>query len=66
MYGLVFLEDLIRTIPQSGLAKILSAYIRSELSGFPSEPAAENEDEIVDTQRVAAVSQGDILDEMIV
>jgi hypothetical protein len=66
MYGLVFINDLIRTIPQSGLAKVLSAYIRSELSGFPSEPAAENEDEMVHSQKLASVSQGDILDEMIV
>jgi hypothetical protein len=37
MYGLMFIHDLIRAIPQSGLAKVLSAYLKSELSQFPLE-----------------------------
>jgi hypothetical protein len=66
MYGLLFIQDLIRTIPQSGLAKVFSAYIRSELSGFPPEGPSENEDPAYDSKQITTAPQGDILDEMIV
>jgi hypothetical protein len=35
MYGAIFINDLIRTIPHSGLAKVLAAYLKSELCKFP-------------------------------
>jgi superkiller protein 3 len=65
MYGVLFLQDLIRAIPQSGLAKVLSAYLKSDLSRFPSEEP-EDEDEESGVKMRPAVPIEDILDEMIV
>jgi hypothetical protein len=65
MYGALFLQDLIRAIPQSGLAKVLSAYLKSDLSRFPSEKP-EDEDEESGVKMRPAVPIEDILDEMIV
>lgn len=65
MYGVLFLQDLIRVIPQSGLAKVLSAYLKSELSRFPSEDLG-TEDEESNAELRPNVSVEDILDEMIV
>ena len=65
MYGVLFLQDLIRVIPQSGLAKVLSAYLKSELSRFPSEEPAD-EDKEEGAGKKATIPVEDILDEMIV
>ena len=66
MYGMLFLQDLIRTIPQSGLAKVLSAYLSSALSAFPPEKPDEADDEESKQETVVDVSQEEILDAMIV
>ena len=65
MYGEMFIRDLIRAIPRSGLAKVLSAYLTSELCGFPFHNHEGGTQE--EAQEVAMnVSTEDILDEMIV
>lgn len=65
MYGILFLQDLIRAIPRSGLAKVLSAYLKSDLSRFPSETPEEVKGEPSKEQRHKNTFE-DILDEMIV
>lgn len=65
MYGKVFIQDLIRAIPQSGLAKVLSAYLLSELSGFPPDTPIDGDQESKQEPSVN-VSTEEILDEMIV
>jgi hypothetical protein len=64
MYGLLFLQDLIRAIPQSGLAKVLSAYLKSELSRFPSETPEDERDPGDESKPKDAFE--DVLDKMIV
>jgi superkiller protein 3 len=68
MYGMVFIQDLIRTIPQSGLAKTFSAYLSSALSAFPPEKSDDADE--VDGEEMKRepvdVSQEEILDAMIV
>jgi len=66
MYGILFLQDLIRVIPQSGLAKVLSAYLKCDLSRFPSEEPADEGDGETDAEKRHKVPVEDILDEMIV
>jgi hypothetical protein len=69
MYGRVFLQDLIRTIPTSGLAKVLSAYMKSELSKFPPELSDADEDEDTEEnqeQEAAPIVSDDILGDMMV
>jgi hypothetical protein len=65
MYGMMFLQDLIRVIPQSGLAKVLSAYLASSLSAFPPEKTDEIEAE-ASKEEPAVTSPEEILDAMIV
>ncbi len=65
MYGIVFLQDLIRAIPRSGLAKVLSAYLKSDLSRFPSESPEEDKGEPSEEAKPKDAFE-DILDEMIV
>ena len=65
MYGKLFVRDLIRSIPQSGIAKVLAAYLNSELSGFPPDTPIEDEVEN-DKESPAKIPTEDILDEMIV
>jgi hypothetical protein len=64
MYGKMFIQDLIRAIPQSGLAKVLSAYLQSELSGFPPDSPEENGDPEVEQK--PNIPTDEILDDMIV
>lgn len=64
MYGKMFIQDLIRAVPQSGLAKVLSAYLQSELSGFPPESPVENGDPEVEQK--PNIPTDEILDDMIV
>src|SRR5271169_6098594 len=69
MYGSQFIQDLIRTIPESGLAKVLSVYLKSELSKFPPEPLNDDNDEdaTADNEGEAvAVLSDDILGDMMV
>jgi hypothetical protein len=68
MYGMLFIQDLIRTIPQSGLAKTFSAYLSSALSAFPPEKPDETDetDGKEKKQEPVNVSQEEILDAMIV
>jgi hypothetical protein len=62
----MFLQDLIRAIPQSGLAKVLSAYLKCDLSRFPSEEPTDVGDGDTDAEKRPKVPIEDILDEMIV
>lgn len=65
MYGKLFIQDLIHSIPQSGMAKVLSAYLGSQLSAFPPDSPLENNDgESNGDIRIAPSDE--ILDEMIV
>ena len=64
MYGKMFIQDLIRSIPQSGPAKVLSAYLSSEISAFPPDSPAENDEE--QSEEAVKIPSDDILDEMIV
>jgi hypothetical protein len=66
MYGKMFVRDLIRCIPQSGIAKVLAAYLKSELSGFPPDTHETNNHETTKEEPPARVPTEDILDEMIV
>jgi hypothetical protein len=66
MYGKMFIQDLIRIIPDSGLAKVLSAYLSSALSTFPPEKPDEDDDEENRQEPVNDVTQEDVLDAMIV
>ena len=52
MHGLLFVENLIQAIPESGPAKVLSAYIKSRLHNFPPKVPTHsdmNEDEKQET-----------------
>jgi hypothetical protein len=63
----VFLQDLIRSVPKSGIAKVLSAYLASELCRFPpdeKEPS-EGEDEQTPEEPIK-IPPEEILDDMIV
>ena len=66
LYGKMFVQDLIRCIPQSGIAKVLAAYLNSELSGFPPHTPETNDHENNKEEAPARVPTEDILDEMIV
>jgi hypothetical protein len=66
MYGKMFIQDLIRIIPDTGLAKVLSAYLSSALSAFPPEKPDEDDDEENKQEPVNDVTQEDVLDAMIV
>ena len=66
MYGKTFIQDLVRTIPQAGLAKVLSAYMHSELSSFPPETPIENGDGGDEQETALNVTSEEILDDMIV
>ena len=66
MYGKMFVKDLIRCMPKSGIAKVLSAYLNSELSGFPPDTPEPNDHENTKEEAPARVPTEDILDEMIV
>jgi hypothetical protein len=66
MYGKLFVQDLIRCIPQSGIAKVLAAYLNSEISGFPPDTPETNDHENTKEEAPARVPTEDILDEMIV
>ena len=64
MYGKLFVQDLIQSIPQSGIAKVLSAYLNSELSRFPSDSPVSDDQE--NKEAPAKVPTEDVLDDMIV
>src|SRR5271170_3589771 len=64
MYGKMFIQDLIRAIPQSGVAKVLSAYLNSELSRFP--PDSENDIDDASELITIRITSEEILDDMIV
>ena len=66
MYGKIFIEDLVRAIPQSGLARVLSAYLFSELSGFPPDSPVENGDQETQPEAPVNLRLDEILDDMIV
>ena len=63
----MFLDDLVRSIPQSGLAKVFAAYLASELSRFSPEGREQMNDEDEQTpENVARIPSEEILDDMIV
>jgi superkiller protein 3 len=63
----MFLDDLVRSIPKSGIAKVLSAYLASELSCFPPDETESTADDDEQTQEDAIrIPPEEILDEMIV
>jgi hypothetical protein len=67
MYGKQFLRDLVKTIPQSGLAKVISAYLESSLSNFPPDSLMEkDEGEADDKVESDELPSEDVLDELIV
>ena len=66
MYGKMFVQDLVRAIPQSGLAKVFSAYLQSELSGFPPENPTQGDGEEEIEKSSSSVPPEEILDDMIV
>jgi superkiller protein 3 len=66
LYGKVFLEDLIRSVPKSGLAKVLSAYLASELSRFPPDEKEPCEGDEELPQDGIRIPPEEILDDMIV
>jgi hypothetical protein len=66
MYGKMFIQDLVRAIPQCGLAKVFSAYLQSELSGFPPESPTEDDGEEEKEKSSSNVPPEEILDDMIV
>jgi len=65
MYGLVFINDLIRTIPQSGLARVLSTYLKSELCKFPRE-TSEDDVEGEEPPEEANIPSDELLGDMMV
>ena len=65
MYGKIFIQDLIRAIPQSGLARVFSAYLISGLSGFPPDSPVENDDQETKLEAPAHIPLDEILDDMI-
>lgn len=65
MYGFVFISDLIRTIPESGLAKCMSAYLKCELCKFPPQPPPDGEEQ-QDLSDDISTSWDEILGDMMV
>lgn len=66
MYGKMFVQDLIRSIPQSGIAKVLSAYLNSELSRFLPDTPTDDDTQDSDQPHPTRILTEDVLDEMIV
>jgi hypothetical protein len=67
LYGKVFLDDLIRSVPKCGLAKVLSAYLASELSRFlPDERDPSEGDGEQPSEDAIRIPPEEILDDMIV
>jgi len=65
MYGGKFIEDLVRAIPRSALAKVFTAYLASGLSTFPFHSPPENDDEDASKDE-SKISPDEILEDMIV
>jgi superkiller protein 3 len=65
MYGKMFIQDLIKAVPQSGLAKVVSAYLLSEISGFPPDSPIENGGQENKEESPAKIPPEEILDDMI-
>jgi len=67
MYGKIFVQDLISCIPQSGIAKVLAAYLNCELSTFPPDTPVGDEDTADSDHKIPTkLPTEDVLDEMIV
>lgn len=66
MYGKTFIKDLIQAIPRSGLAKVVSAYLKSELSSFPPDSPVETIEQQDNEKTPIFHPPDEILDEMIV
>jgi hypothetical protein len=66
MYSKEFVKDLIQVIPRSGLAKVFSAYLKSELSSFPPDSPVEIAEQQSSEEPFVPHPPDEILDEMIV